>query len=165
MSDANDIVDDAILESYLIGLTEQQIWADLGHFVTCCRKVVRGHVKDEAAGARLGEVLARAGRCTLAQESRQIPASPFSADGVLKGPRERFAQKAARNKRLAMRAIEQYDPRLVALIQKELYRAAPRRRGRRRALTPKARLLVLRGLYVAMVVCLFLLVYLMIARG
>ena len=164
MSDANDIVDDAIQESYLIGLTEQQIWADLEHFLACCRKVLRGRVKDEATGARLAEVLARAGTCTLAQESRQTPARPFSADGVLKGPRERFAQKAARNKRLAMRAIEQYDPHLVALIQNELYRTAPRRRVRRRALTPKVRMLVLRGLYVAMVVCLFLLVYLMIAQ-
>lgn len=164
MSDPNDIVDDAILESYLIGLTEQQIWADLEQFVTCCRKVVLRHIKDGAAAARLRGVLAQAAMCALSEESPEVLGRVFRADGVLKGPRERFAQKAARNKRLAMRAIGQYDPQLVALIQRELYRAAPRRRGRKRALTPQARMLVLRALYAAMVICLFLLIYLMIVQ-
>ena len=162
MADIKDIVDEAILESHLIGLTKRQIWGDLEYFVRCCEKVIREHVKDEKTMAELAEKLAMAKTCTLVNEPSDIPENVFRANGSLKSPRERFVQKAARNKRLILRAIEECDPQLVELIQNELYRVVPKRRHQLIMLNPKVRMLVLRIAYVVMVICLFLLVYLMI---
>ena len=162
MAGVKDIVDDAILESYLSGLTERQIWDDLEHFAKCCEKVIREHVEDEKKVGELTEKLALARTCTLVNEPPDRPAALFRADGTLKSPRERFVQKAARNKRLILRAVEKCDPELVTMIQSELYRALPRRRRWAVKPGPKFRMLLLKIAYLVMVVCLFLLVYLMI---
>jgi hypothetical protein len=163
MTDIKDIVDEAILESHLIGLTERQIWGDLEYFSRCCEKVIREHVKDEASLAELAEKLAMARKCTLVNEPTDVSESLSDASDDLRSPRERFVQRAARNKRLILRAIEEYDPQLVALIQGELFRVLPQKKHRRwTVLDPRIKMLVLRISYVVMVICLFLLVYLMI---
>ena len=160
--DVKDIVDEAILESHLFGLTEDEIWADLEYFAKCCERVVRQRVKDDRALAELLEKLSQVKTCTLVSETSIAPDRPFRANGSLKSPRERFPQRAARNKRVMLKAMEDCDPRMIPLVQKELYRSSPKRPRQRKPLSHGARILVLRIAYVALVVCLFLLVYLII---
>lgn len=164
MRNLKDIVDDAILESYLVGLTERQIWTDLEHFVKCCQRVMREHVKDRRAVCELAKKLAMAKTCALVSEPPDSGPDLFRADGSMKSPRERFVQKAARNKRMVLRALEQCDPDLVVLVEKELYRASPTGRRQNVASGANSRILSPKIAYGAMVVCLFLLVCLMVLQ-
>ena len=177
MQKVQDAIEELIETSYLLGMSEQEIREDLVYFVGICGKVLRAHVHDKKTMDELADKLnlikeeVSAGRKAFPSREEML-----RTDGTIMSSTEWLAERAARNKRLVLKAIEDCDPRLVALIQEErFYGGTPRSPlsvgqytslDRRYALRgSKIKLFLLKIAYVLAVVCIFLLVYLMIRVG
>ncbi|MDA0709403.1 MAG: hypothetical protein O3B73_04230 [bacterium] len=110
----NEHIEEAIEESYLIGLNEDEIRANLDQFIDTCGRVIREHVHDKQNMQILAEKLARARALSLIEdhqdgeldELKQVASQPS------------LAERVARNKRLILRAISECDPKLVEKIEK-----------------------------------------------
>lgn len=111
----NEYIEEAIEESYLIGLSDEEIRANLDQFIDTCGRVIQAHVHDKQHMQTLAEKLARARALSLIEERQDDewteiqPAPPTQPN---------LAERVARNKRLILRAISECDPKLVEKIEK-----------------------------------------------
>lgn len=168
MTEFSEAIEEMIEESYLLGLTENEIREDIGRFVETCWKVIREHVKDKKMMSELAERLEEArASAFVADQIDKDRGGVFKTDGTPKTHQELIAEKAARNKRRLLRAIRECDPRLVELIDRERYRNISGKSEEEIATPPvqhpsKTRILVLKGVYICSVVFLLLLLYMLI---
>lgn len=160
MQKIRDMVQEVIEESYLLGRTEEEIWADLTRFVELCNRVIREHVKDRKALNALASKLSLIKQDVLTNASRPSNREDLlQPDGRPKSYLELLAEKAARNKRLVLKAIEECDPRLAQLIQTQRFLRKVD------ALPPKRagwRMILLKLCYGLLVLCISMLLYLMV---
>ena len=119
MADVKDAIEEMIEESYLLGLSEEEILADFSRFIDTCYTVIQDNVKSRAALSRLAENLAREKTSTrLADQSTDL------GKVAARDAQRACAEKAARRKRMVLKAIADYDPQLVRLINKQRFQAA-----------------------------------------
>ncbi len=170
MSTVREAIEEMIEESYLAGLSAEEIRRDFSRFIDTCRAVVHGHVRDRATATGLVEGLARekasmllAGRPRATRTGGAVPGPRATGSE----PAEGFAEEAARRKRLVLRTIGEFDPRLVELIEERRFgggvdasRPRARRWADRRQSWRRYQLPLLRLGYVAAVLLIILLVYL-----
>jgi len=162
MRDIREEIEEIIEESYLIGMSEAQIRNDLNRFIDSCIKVVRENVRDRK---RMEDIISR-----LTYVRDRALATNGSGEGreLLGGDAKAYAGKAARNKRLILRIIGGYDPKLVELINRERFGGKVRERKRfgswslKRIPGGDPRGTLLKVLYALMAASIFLLLYLMI---
>ena len=124
MPDIRESIDEMIEESYLVGLTEGEIRADMERFVSICGRVIRENVHDKKQTRRLTEQLARARALSLVEDasgSRDDSDLLIPNAETRTSPRGRYAERAARNKRLILRVIRECDPKLEQLIEQERF--------------------------------------------
>ena len=124
MPDIRESIDEMIEESYLVGLTEGEIRADMERFVSICGRVIRENVHDKKQTRRLTEQLARARALSLVEDasgSRDDSDLLIPDAETRTSPRGRYAERAARNKRLILRVIRECDPKLEQLIEQERF--------------------------------------------
>ncbi|RKY62238.1 MAG: hypothetical protein DRP95_01825 [Candidatus Latescibacterota bacterium] len=118
-----DMVEELIEESYLLGLTEDQIWEDLRRFVATCESTIREHVRDEKTLDRLlsylNSVRERAYREVVARI--RDAGALIKPDGSRKTRKELLAEQAAKNKRMVLQAIRECDPELAARIEQKRF--------------------------------------------
>jgi hypothetical protein len=110
----NEYIEEAIEESYLIGLNEEEIRENLNRFIDTCGLVIREHMHDKPQMQMLAEKLARARALSLIEDRQdgewnEIQPVP---------PQPNLAERVARNKRLILRAISECDPQLVEKIER-----------------------------------------------
>ena len=77
MSSVKDAIDEMIEESYLLGLSEEEIRRDFLRFIDTCYQVIHANLKDGALISSLTEDLAREKTCILIADR----ASQTDADG------------------------------------------------------------------------------------
>ena len=108
----NEHIEEAIEESYLIGLNEVEIRANLDQFIDTCGRVIHEHVNDKQQLQMLAEKLARARALSLIEDRQDDEWAQ-----VQPPPQPNLAERVARNKRLILRAISECDPKLVEKIE------------------------------------------------
>lgn len=116
----SEFIEEAIEESYLLGLSENEIRANLDRFIETCGRIIRENINDKKKMQDLAAQLAKARALSLI-EDRQEGEHKGNILEAIKSSRERFAEKVARNKRLILRAIGECDPKLVTLIERERF--------------------------------------------
>ena len=120
MANVNDAINELIEESYLMGLSEQEIRSDFEQFIETCFNVIKETVKDREAVNGLAESLAREKTVILIADhpgssgTEPVNDEDKSSDAV-------FAERVARRKRLILKTIAQYDPDLVRLIDEQRF--------------------------------------------
>ena len=118
MADVKDAIEEMIEESYLLGLSEEEILADFSRFIDTCYTVIQGNVKSREALSRLAENLAREKTST---RSPDLPSDIGEGEVPAKDAQRACAEKAARRKRMVLKAIADYDPHLVRLINEQRF--------------------------------------------
>ena len=122
MPNIRESIDEMIEESYLLGLSESEIKADLDRFVEVCGRVILENIDDRKQMQVLAEKLARARALDLIEDNNEgEEEEPISVEGTVKSSRQKFAQKVARNKRLILRTIRDCDPKLEHLIEQQRF--------------------------------------------
>ncbi len=116
MADVKDAIEEMIEESYLLGLSEDEILADFSRFIDTCYTVIQDNVKSREALSRLAENLAREKTST-----RSADHSTALGKVAAKDAQRACAEKAARRKRMVLKAIADYDPHLVRLINEQRF--------------------------------------------
>ena len=118
-----EYIEEMIEESYLLGLSEPDIRANLDRFVETCGRVIRKNVHNKKQMHILAEKLARARALSLIEDQQEDDETEdlLPKDNPLKSPQEQLAEKVARNKRLILRAIGECNPKLVHLIEQERF--------------------------------------------
>ena len=120
MPDIRESIDEMIEESYLLGLSESEIKADLDRFVEICGRVIHENINDRKQMQALAEKLARA--LGLIEEHHEgEEEEPVPVEGTVQSSRQKFAEKVARNKRLILRTIRACDPKLELLIEQQRF--------------------------------------------
>ena len=167
MPNVKEAINELIEESYLMGLSEQEIRQDFEHFIETCFAVIHDHVKDREAINGLTENLAREKTCILiADHSEGTGAEPEAREEEAdKAPNEVFAEKVARRKRLILKIIAQYDPELVRLIDEQRFQGQiedevtrPKFKIKKRPNWEYLRVLMLKVGYAATIVLIILLI-------
>lgn len=168
MSDVKEAIEAIIEESYLLGLSEEEIRNDFKSFIDTCYGVIETNVTDRKAVNGLAESLAREKTCTLISErSAGTEARGTPPDGeasVETG--EPFAERVAQRKRLILKTIAEYDPKLVRLIDEERFQGdykevTPRRiKIKREGNWERAKFLLLKFGYATTIAVIVLLIYL-----
>ena len=167
MSKVKEAIEEMIEESYLMGLSEEEIRRDFTRFIDTCYNVIHDHVKDREVISGLTEDLAREKTCILiADRARNAPdgsGPQVGGAGAERTSRELFAGKVARRKRMILKTIAAYDPRLVRLIDERRFQVdfneidRPRRKRRN---WEQYRLLLLKFGYAFTVALIVFLIYL-----
>ena len=122
MPNIRESIDEMIEESYLLGLSESEIKADLDRFVEICGRVIHENIDDRKQMQVLAEKLARARALGLIEDNNEgEEEEPIPVEGTVKSSRQKFAQKVARNKRLILRTIRDCDPKLEQLIEQQRF--------------------------------------------
>ena len=122
MTRVKEAIEEMIEESYLLGLTEQEIRADFKRFIDTCYTVIHENVKDREAVSGLAEDLAREQTVILiADRADDAPDLPLKEKSSGKSPEEEFSERAAHRKRQILRIIAEYDPQLVRLIDEHRF--------------------------------------------
>lgn len=116
MADVKDAIEEMIEESYLLGLSEEEILADFSRFIDTCYTVIQDNVKSREALSRLAENLSREKTST-----RSADQSSALGKVAAKDAQRACAEKAARRKRMVLKAIADYDPHLVRLINEQRF--------------------------------------------
>lgn len=116
MSRVKEAIEEIIEESYLMGLSEQEICEDFRRFIDTCYDVLYKNLKNREALNGLAETLEREQTFVLMADYAEERRSQLGEDSPIKSLDEIFAEKAARRKRQILRTIAQYDPQLVRLI-------------------------------------------------
>ncbi|MBT3344602.1 MAG: hypothetical protein HN404_16490 [Gemmatimonadetes bacterium] len=135
-SKVKEAIEEMIEESYLLGLSEQEVRQDFKRFIDTCYTVIQKNVKDRQAVSHLAESLAReqtviliADRADADRASAAEVADPpagIELDGEIEAQDEdraaqEFSEKVARRKRQILRTIADVDPRLVRLIDEQRF--------------------------------------------
>jgi hypothetical protein len=122
MANVKEAINELIEESYLMGLSEQEIRRDFEHFIETCFAVIHDNVKDREAINGLTENLAREKTVILIADHSEAGSEPeMGGEDAGKTSSEVFAEKVARRKRLILKIIAQYDPDLVRLIDEQRF--------------------------------------------
>lgn len=122
MTRVKEAIEEMIEESYLLGLTEQEIRADFKRFIDTCYAVIEENVKDREAVSGLAEDLAREQTVILIADRAEDGADlPLKEKSSSKSPEEEFSERAAYRKRQILRIIAEYDPQLVRLIDEHRF--------------------------------------------
>ncbi len=122
----NELIEEAIEESYLLGLSDDEILENLDRFIDTCIGVIQTHVHDRKSMKLLAEKLAHARLISLI-ESRDGD-SPLETEPLLPGEEplgNPLAERAARSKRVILGAIAECDPSLVARIERARFPDSP----------------------------------------
>jgi len=167
--DVRESIEELIEETYLLGLSERDIKADLDRFVESCGRVIRDNVRDRKQMQELADKLARARALSLIGDRTQEESDLLlDSEGGVKSSRARFAKRVARNKRLILRTIGECDPRLVEQIEQARFPAQGEEQlpalPISRKPTAKAKNLVLKGCYALTLIFVLLLVYLVLLQ-
>lgn len=172
MSRVKEAIEEVIEESYLRGLSDEEIRTDFKRFIDTCFSVLQSNVKDRESIGELTEELAREKTCILiADHAREGQGDTAVADAseVSHDGQEGFAEKVARRKRLILKAIADYDPKLVRLIDAQRFQGdgsqEPTVRIKKKRNWEQHRLLFLKWGYAATVALIVLLIYLGIAQS
>ena len=112
-SKVKEAIEEMIEESYLLGLSEQEIRQDFKRFIDACFTVIQENVKDRAVVSGLAESLAHEQTVLIAGRAEAGSGEVSVEEGA--ASRE-FSEKVARRKRQILRAIAEHDPALVRLI-------------------------------------------------
>ena len=134
-SRVKEAIEEMIEESYLLGLSEQEIRKDFKRFIDACYAVVQENVKDRSIVSGLAENLAREQTVILIADRAEasgadVPASDLDesaededSDEVdrNRAATQGFSEKVARRKRQILRIIAKYDPQLVRLIDEQRF--------------------------------------------
>lgn len=161
MADVKDAIEEMIEESYLLGLSEEEILADFSRFIDTCYTVIEDNVKSREALSRLAENLARE-KTNTRDADRSVPLGQVAARDAQRA----CAEKAARRKRMVLKAIADYDPHLVRLINEQRFQvdfkevSHHERKGRPSLDWERCGYLVLQAGITAVLLLLLLLVYL-----
>ena len=116
MTRVKEAIEEIIEESYLMGLSEQEICEDFRRFIDTCYEVLYKNLKNREALNGLAETLEREQTFVLMADYEEERRTQLGEDSSIKSLNEIFAEKAARRKRQILRTIAQYDPQLVRLI-------------------------------------------------
>ena len=118
-----EAIEEMIEESYLLGLSEQEIRQDFKRFIDTCYTVIHENIKDRDVVTGLAESLAREQTCILIADRGDGPGSVEvgKGSGTDETAIEEFSEKVARRKRQILRAIAKYDPQLVRLIDAQRF--------------------------------------------
>lgn len=169
MSSVKEAIEEVIEESYLMGLSEEEIRLDFKRFIDTCFAVLQANVKDREAIGELTEELAREKTCILIADHAHEGQGEAAVVGASDANTEVFAEKVARRKRLILKAIADYDPNLVRLIDAQRFqgdvRREPKVRIRKTRDWEQYRLLFLKLGYAATVALVVLLIYLGIIQS
>ncbi len=171
MPDIRESIDEMIEESYLLGLSESEISADLDRFVEICGRVIHNNIHDRKQMRVLAEKLARARTLGLIEERREDEEDrPPAVEGTVKSSRQRFARRVARNKRLILRTMRDCDPKLERLIEQERFPEGSKRELRSELPVKiesrsRFKVLLLRTCYVSTLLLVLLLVYLVLLQN
>lgn len=112
-SKVKEAIEEMIEESYLLGLSEQEIQQDFKRFIDACSTVIQENVKDRALVSGLVESLAHEQTVPIAGRAEAGSGEVSVEEGT--ASRE-FSERVARRKRQILRAIAEHDPALVRLI-------------------------------------------------
>jgi len=133
MSKVKEAIEEVIEESYLLGLSQQEIRQDFKRFIDTCYSVIHENVKDRAVVSGLAESLAREQTCILIADRKSGSAQVevgTEADTVKEGESvdvkegesvDEFSERVARRKRQILRTIAKYDPQLVRMIDAQRF--------------------------------------------
>jgi hypothetical protein len=173
MPDIRESIDEMIEESYLLGLSESEIRADLDRFVEICGRVVYENIRDRKQMQQLTEKLARARALSLIedrQDDELRPATQDEEDPAVRSARGRFVERVARNKRLILKAIRECDPRLEDLIDQARFPStgkddAPPQPPAQPKPRPRAKDLFLKTCYAVTLLAILLLIYLVLLQN
>jgi hypothetical protein len=174
MPSVKEAIEEMIEESYLLGLSEHEIRQDFRRFIDTCFTVIQSHVKNREAISGLAEDLAREKTCILIADTAgeggtEVDVGAAGGEEVVGGVQEVFAEKVGRRKRLILKAIADYDPQLVRLIDEQRFQGEvgeePKLRIKKRRNWEQHRLLFLKFGYATTVVLIMSLVYLGIAQN
>ena len=163
-SKVKEAIEEMIEESYLLGLSEQEIRSDFKRFIDACYSVIEENVKDRSVVSGLAENLAREQTVILIADRAEAPGLDITVgdlDESVTDPEDpeaddtqtnhaatqEFSEKVAQRKRQILRTIAQYDPQLVRLIDAHRFQgegdepsrpafAKPSRRARRTGALP-----------------------------
>ena len=167
MASVKDAIEEMIEESYLVGLSEDEIRQDFRRFIDTCFTVIQANVKNREAISGLAEDLAREKTCILIVDHVGEGEAAFDEEGgEAKDAQEAFAEKVARRKRLILKAIADYDPQLVRLIDEQRFQGEvketirPKFKLKQRHNWEHHRQLLLKFGYGTTVVLIILLIYL-----
>ena len=124
MSKVREAIEEMIEESYLLGLSEQEIRLDFKRFIDTCYNVIHENVKDRDVVSGLAENLAREQTCILIADRVEESEAELAVaeEGVGRESTELFAEKVARRKRQILKTIAEYDPHLVRLIDAQRFK-------------------------------------------
>jgi hypothetical protein len=164
-----EAIEEIIEESYLMGLSEDEIRKDFKRFLDTCNSVIRQNIKDRHVMSGLAESLAREQTCILIADRVEEGIETDIGDQI--ADTHPFAEKVARRKRQILKIIAEYDPRLVKLIDAQRFKGDPREpdrprfrpgRGRRQLSLDwgQVKLQLLKAGYVVTVGLIVLLIYL-----
>ena len=124
MSKVKEAIEEMIEESYLMGLSEQEIRQDFKRFIDTCYAVIQQNVRDRDVVSGLAENLAREQTCILIADRAEAAESGVEVaeeTGNARSPEEEFSERVARRKRQILRTIAKHDPRLVRLIDAQRF--------------------------------------------
>ena len=122
MANVKDAIEEMIEESYLLGLSEDEIREDFKRFIDTCYTVIEANVKNREAISGLAEGLAREKTCILIADHLDEYEDSFTGEASeVKEVQDAFTEKVARRKRMILKAIADYDPQLVRLIDEERF--------------------------------------------
>ena len=123
MSRVKEAVDCLIEESYLLGLSEEEIRQDFKRFIDGCYAVIETEVKDRSVITGLAENLAREKTCILIADRTEMGADVEIQEEEDKSEIDSFAERVARRKRMILKTIADYDPQLVRLIDEHRFQS------------------------------------------
>ena len=125
MSKVKEAIEEVIEESYLLGLSQQEIRQDFKRFIDTCYSVIHENVKDRDVVSGLAESLAREQTCILIADRKSGSAQVevgTEDDTVKEGESvDEFSERVARRKRQILRTIAKYDPQLVRMIDAQRF--------------------------------------------
>ena len=122
MANVKDAIEEMVEESYLLGLSEDEIREDFKRFIDTCYTVIEANVKNREAISGLAEGLAREKTCILIADHLDEDEDGFTEEASeVKEVQDAFTEKVARRKRMILKAIADYDPQLVRLIDEERF--------------------------------------------
>ena len=171
MSRVKEAIDELIEESYLLGMSEEEIREDFKRFIDACYAVIQAEIKDRQVINGLTENLAREKTCILIADRSEAGSGNLEVQEGEQGKAdsEAFAEKVAHRKRMILKTIGEYDPHLVRLIDEHRFQGnyveeeqlkRPKFKGERGRNWERMRLSVLKIGYAATVALIIVLIYL-----
>ena len=125
MSKVKEAIEEVIEESYLLGLSQQEIRQDFKRFIDTCYSVIHDHIKDRDVVSGLAESLAREQTCILIADrkggSAEVDVGAEDEAGKAEETVDEFSERVARRKRQILRTIAKYDPQLVRMIDAQRF--------------------------------------------